>query len=113
MTEHVVEHFNCRCHSDEHTLKFTLSQYSDSDVDLWTSIYLFQPQSFLKRIWLALKYVFGSHCGEGHWDCVMLNVEDADRLIALLQKYKELSNSKPQTKETGPAFNFTGTIPPD
>jgi hypothetical protein len=80
---HAVEHFECACHSDEHTLKFTLDDY-----DIWASVYLFQYQSFWKRIWIAIKYIFGSHCGEGHWDCFMLKHEDITRLIALLEKSK-------------------------
>ncbi len=71
--------------SNEHVLRFELD-----DHDLYTSVFLCQYRSFFKRVWVAVKYVFGYKCKHGHWDCTMLRPEDADRLIGMLNDYKRL-----------------------
>jgi hypothetical protein len=85
-------HFECRCSSDEHTLKFTLDEHSGDieELEIWTSVYLHQHHPWWRRIWVALKYVFGYHCKYGHWDCFIMRGCDVERLMALLQKYKDL-----------------------
>jgi len=83
------EYFECACFSDEHTLKMTLDadpQYPD----VYTSVFLNDYQNIFKRIWIAIKYIFGYKCKYGHWDCFTLQQEDADRMINLIQEYKKL-----------------------
>jgi hypothetical protein len=75
--------FECACGSDEHTLRFTLDK---EDNLIYTSIFLNYPSSFLGRIWLALKYIFGYKCKCGHWDCWILRKEDAQRLKNMLNE---------------------------
>lgn len=77
----------CACYSDEHTLKFTLD-IDPECVDFYTSVFLNQTNNFFKRIWVALKYVFGYKCKYGHWDCFLLRKEDTTKLIEMLQEYK-------------------------
>lgn len=89
-----TEFFECDCISDEHTLKFKLDAHDPTDVELYTSVFLNQYRGFFSRLWVAIKYVFGYKCKYGHWDCTILRLEDADRLIALLQKYKQLKVMK-------------------
>lgn len=83
-----TEFFECTCTSDTHTLKFKLD-----DVDLYTSVFLNQYRSFLGRIWVAIKYMFGYKCRYGHWDCFILKPEDIDRLADLLQIYRRRLDS--------------------
>lgn len=83
-----TEFFECQCYSDEHTLKMVL----DADPEypeLFTSIYLNDYRGFFKRLWVGIKYIFGYKCKYGHWDCFCLRQDDADRMIELIQKYKE------------------------
>lgn len=89
-----TEFFECVCGTDEHTLKFKLDVHDPDDVDLYLSVFLNQYRGFFKRLWISIKYLFGYKCKDGHWDCSMLEVEDADRLIILLRKYKKLSVEK-------------------
>lgn len=91
--EEQTEFFECICGMDEHTLRFKLESYDPMDVELYTSVFLSQYHSFFGRLWLAIKYLFGYKCRYGHWDCSVIKLEDADRLIALLEKYKKLSTS--------------------
>lgn len=82
-----TEFFECICGSEAHTLRFQL----DDDVELYTSVFLNQYRGFFGRLWIAIKYLFGYKCRYGHWDCTMLKLEDADRLIALFKNYQRHS----------------------
>lgn len=82
----VTEFFECACFSDEHTLKFS---YDPDENELFTSVYLNQYRNVWKRIWVAVKYVFGYPSKYGHWDCFVMQPEDAERLKALLERFVE------------------------
>lgn len=93
----IFENFECICTSDEHRLSFRLQNFNagnDDDcpdqVELYISIFLNNYQSFWKRIWIAMKYIFGYKCQYGHWDQWSLRHEDADKLINLIKNFKEL-----------------------
>ena len=75
--------FECDCHSDEHTLKFTFDQEEN---ELHTSVFLHQYRGFWRRLWVAVRYVCGYKSRFGHWDCFILRAEDAPRLRALVDK---------------------------
>ena len=78
-----TEYFECDCGSVEHTLRFVLDT---REGELHTEIYLRQWHPWWKRVWLAVRYVFGYRSQHGHWDSWMLKREDAPRLRALLDK---------------------------
>jgi hypothetical protein len=81
-----THYFECHCHSPEHTLSFHFFE----DEPKMLSAYIFlSPDSFFKRIWNAIKYIFGYKCKYGHFDEFILNPKDAEKLINLLQKIKE------------------------
>ena len=86
--------FECVCSTEEHTIRFKLEDYGDNNATLYVSIFLDQYYGFFGRIWIAMKYIFGYKCKDGHWDCIMMKAEDADRLIELLKTYKKLSGVK-------------------
>jgi hypothetical protein len=85
------EYFDCICHSPEHTLRFALDLDSDDPV-IYTEIFLNQYRSWYKRIWIAIKYIFGYKCKYGHWDCWELKIEDAKRLSEMLVSYQIAHN---------------------
>lgn len=82
------QYFECMCHSDEHTLRFS---YDPDENEMFTSVFL-NEYGFIRRIWNALKYIFGYKSQYGHFNCWMLNPDDADRLITLLSKIKNGKN---------------------
>ena len=73
----------CSCFSDEHNLQFT---YDEEDKVIYTTIYLHQYRSFFKRVWVAIKYIFGYHCKYGHWDTFNFDPEDYQKIIDLIKK---------------------------
>ena len=81
-----TEFFECDCSSDEHTLKFN---YNGDCNEFYTSIYLNQCRNIFKRIWIAIKYIFGYKCKYGHWDCFILKEHDTNRLIDMLKIVNE------------------------
>lgn len=100
-----TEFFECQCSSDEHTLKFVLDEACDdiTDLEIWTSVFLYQYQSWWKRVWIAIKYIFGYTSRYGHWDCFIMRPEDVDRMILLLAKYKDVETkliAKQKAKES-------------
>ncbi|MFH1547418.1 MAG: hypothetical protein ABIC57_02940 [bacterium] len=90
------EFFICQCFSDEHTLRFSyidnseFPDFPDGEDSFYTSVFLNKYQSIWKRIWIALKYIFGYKCKYGHWDCFDFKMEDRERLIEFLSKDMEV-----------------------
>lgn len=72
-----TQYFECDCGSVEHTLRFVLDK---DDKQIHTEIYLNQYRSWLMRIWVGIRYIFGYKCKCGEWDCWMLSKDDAIRL---------------------------------
>lgn len=80
-------HFDCECHSEEHTFRF---QYDTQDGDLYLSTFLNDFDPWYKRVWKATKYVFGYKCKYGHWDNTHLDLQTTKRLKDLLDKSIQL-----------------------
>jgi len=75
--------FECACFSSEHTLKFI---YDEKDKELYTSIYLCQYRNIIRRIWVAVKYVFNYKSKFGDFDCFLFKKEDIEELQKLLRR---------------------------
>lgn len=84
ITDH-KEYFECRCHSPEHVLRFVLFGPSEPEVCVYTFL---RPDSFFKRVWNAVKYVFGYKCRYGHFDEFLMDPKDVGRFIELGQAFK-------------------------
>lgn len=83
--------FTCVCGSDEHVLHITLDEtpIGDDPPELWVSMFLWE-WSWYKRIWIALKYIFGYKCRYGHWDTAAIQPHDAKRFSELAVWYQTL-----------------------
>jgi hypothetical protein len=91
-----TEFFECACYSDEHTLRFS---YDPDENEMFTSVFLNQYRNIFKRLWIALKYVFGYKCKYGHWDCFLMRPEDAERLKRLLDRMSQGAKAIPQSPD--------------
>ena len=70
----------CDCHSPEHL--FVLEYFpNDEDFDEWGTMYmqihLANWYGIFRRLWAALRYVFGYRCRYGEFDEVLINREKA------------------------------------
>lgn len=78
-----TEYFECICDSSEHVLRVV-----KDDNDIYIEVQLHKHHNIFKRMWLAVKYIFGYESEYGHWDCwIIKNKEDANRLINILEGY--------------------------
>jgi len=96
----INEYFECQCYSDEHRLVFRVEE----DGEISASVFLDSWQPLYKKIWNAIKFVFGYKSKYGHFDSFIMRSEDKEKFKKLLtvsenremlisaRKYKEKQN---------------------
>ena len=94
----IIEHFECSCHSLEHVIRFHIIDDQKYGPDLYMHVYLDRDRGFFRRLFEALKYAFniGKPCRYGQFDEFILNYQDADRMIDMLNEYKNMSHTYTQ-----------------
>lgn len=85
------EFFECKCDSDEHTVRFVLDK---EDKEIYLSVYLNQYRWWYQRVWVAIKYAFGYKCKYGHWDVTMFKEEDTTRLRDMCNNMLDITEPK-------------------
>lgn len=86
-----TSYYECQCADPEHTLRFV---YDPEENELYTEIHLTQYRNMLKRIFMAIKYIFGYKCRYGCFDCWMLKNEDCKGIKNLLNKVIDSEKKK-------------------
>ena len=76
----------CKCHSSEHQVIFT---WFDDDEEVYMEVLLNTEYKWWKRIWVAIKYIFGYKCKYGMFDEVILNKEDVPKLEKIIEYLKK------------------------
>lgn len=83
------DYFECQCCSKEHVFCVTSELSNDnSPPELYFHFQLIQYRKFFKRVWIAIKYIFGYQCRYGHWDTINIGEDDTNRLIVLLHQHR-------------------------
>lgn len=85
MEEDKKELFVCQCGDVDHSL------IMEAD-DEWGSVFCYVHlvrDGFFKRIWNAVRYIFGRRSRYGDFDEFIFNPEDADRLQEVVDKLKK------------------------
>lgn len=77
-----INYIECDCHSDEHVLRFI---ENEEDNEIIVSAFLNSHLGFFQRVKVAFKYLLG-HATKEHFDCTIINKEEAKKLIAILNK---------------------------
>lgn len=85
-----LHYFECQCSDPEHTLRFTFDDDKECPM-VYASVFLSECPWY-QRIWKAFKYIFGYKCAYGHFQECILQAKDADRLIAIIEKLKQMKN---------------------
>jgi hypothetical protein len=85
------EIFICDCHSIEHQFAIW---YDEEDNELWLEPHLDPTYHWYKRLWGAIKYIFGYKTMYGNWDSVMLNPDDLPRLREYFDKAISINEDK-------------------
>lgn len=78
----VDELFICQCSSIEHQVIFQYfeDEKDADDKEVYVSIHLAPERNIFKRIWYAIRYIFGYRCRYGHFEEFIFNKNDAERL---------------------------------
>jgi len=76
----------CSCESSQHLVVFTKDEDQD---ELCIEVQLIQHRNIIKRIWTAVKYVFGYKSVYGHWDCTLMNKTEINKLYYWLKRNKD------------------------
>ena len=89
------ELFICACNSVEHQL--IMSYFADEeDREVYCSMHLKPERNIFKRIWKAIKYIFGHRSIYGDFDEFIFKQEDADRLQQIADYLKTCKERKPE-----------------
>lgn len=81
------ELFICECNNIEHQLIF--SYFNDDDEkDVYMSVHLTPEYNIWKRIWRAIKYIFGYKCQYGHFDEFIFKKSDSEKLQKIVNYLK-------------------------
>lgn len=67
----------CDCSSAEHQI---IVSWDNADNEVYVQVHLANWYGFWRRLWHAIRYVFGYQCRYGAFDEVVLRREDADNL---------------------------------
>ena len=116
MLENETEYFECDCHDNEHLLRFSI--WYDEDVpecEIYAHFFL-NTHGFFKRIWIALKYVFGYKCRYGHWNEWIISRDDTeklrnfcDKMIEFKKKYVQTLRPSKKTQASDLSSDSTGS----
>jgi len=87
VTNYSVEYMECACGSTEHLMKFHIDL---DDGDLCLDVHLANWLPWYKRLYRAIKYLFGYKSKYGDFDNIIMKDEDVDRLLELLKYQKKI-----------------------
>lgn len=87
-----MEHelFVCQCNNTEHQLIFSYFP-DDEDREVYVSVHLTPEYSIWRRIWMAIKYIFGYRSCYEHFDEFIFKHSDADKLQKVVNFLKSES----------------------
>lgn len=86
--------FICDCENTEHQLIFSYDENDKDDESLYVTVHLKPEQNICKRIWRAVKYIFGYRSRYGEFDEFIFNPHDADRLQSVVDYLKSTKRFK-------------------
>ena len=90
--------FQCECHSLEHMVKVDVHTWTDAEPDFCMSVTADVHLPLHRRIWLAIKYIFGQPSLS--WHDVLLKPSDVDKLANVIAHYKVQQALAQTQKET-------------
>ena len=91
------KYINCICHSPDHLIKLQILDWKKDqvlqDVDLVVSVHITLEASFFRRIWIAIKYIFGHYSQFGEFDEILLDDNKTEEMIEFFEYYLERKKS--------------------
>jgi len=79
---------SCSCGSPEHQFILTYwPGYGGDEDELYMEPHLITWENIFRRLWTAIRYVFGYRCKYGHWDCVLISKDKAQEMRGFLDEF--------------------------
>ena len=75
----------CKCESPEHQIIFSYFLDNDIDREVYMTIHLRPESNIFKRIWIALKYIFGYRSKYGDFDSMIISQRDAYKFVKIFR----------------------------
>ena len=92
---------DCECYSLDHVVRFTLDNYSEDDrPELSVSTHLNTWRGFWNRLRCGVKYILGMQQSHGNWDEVLIRIEQAQELRAMINRYEALVDAWTEKQKT-------------
>ena len=88
----IEELFISECGDPSHQLIISADKETTEGPCAFISVHLNREHNIFKRIWYAIKYVFGARSIYGDFDEIIINPNDADRLqkvVDFLKKHQK------------------------
>lgn len=76
--------FICDCHSLEHQVCFW---YDPEEKSLYIEPHLVNHDTFVKRLWVGIRYAFGYRCRYGEFDEMVMCPDDQKKLVEIINKH--------------------------
>lgn len=76
-TEKDFHYARCKCISPDHLVQFV---FDKEFKEVFISVQLRPDNNIFRRVWAAIKYIFGYTSRYGHWDCTLLDKENTEAL---------------------------------
>lgn len=73
----------CKCNNIEHQLIF--SYFPENNGEVYMYVHLVPENNIFKRIWKAIKYIFGYRSMYGHFDEFIFDKSDSYKLAKILK----------------------------
>lgn len=80
-------YLECACDSTDHVMRFTLDA---EDEMIFVEVQLSPYHTWYRRVWFAIKYIFGYQCEYGHWECNILRRNQVKQLRGILDEFDRL-----------------------
>lgn len=78
----------CECNSLEHQMIFIWFE-DDDHKEVYLQVHLVNHDSFLKRLWTGIKYIFGYKSQYGAFDEIILSPDHIEGLKGVIKKLEE------------------------
>lgn len=92
------EYVECNCSCEYHTLRFTWDPDPECP-EVYVSVFLNPYFGFFRRLWLAIKYIFGFKSKYGHFDETVLMHDQLKQIRGLCDRFLQTHIPQPSTPE--------------
>ena len=77
----------CDCKSPEHQMVLTKGIDNKWGSFISVEFHLVTYRNIFKRVWVAVKYIFGYRSRYGEWDDILINTDEAERIRDYINKF--------------------------